>query len=374
MAELIARSAQILVALAGAYLLALWFVLVVWTFRDIESRSRNVLTQVFSSLLVVLFFVPGVLLYLILRPTVTLDEAFQRSLEEEYLLQDLEELPLCPSCNRYVEDDYQLCPQCHAQLRAACAACARLVDLRWALCPYCATPQHGHDAEPAERVEAPAARWIAPGARRRRPEPSISPSEPTAPVSVPVPAPVPMLPPRAPDQVAAAQSSDDAETLQPAASIADSGPIQLPSSWRAIARPFDRFRARDTTNSESVSGFGRSAVQPLDHGVAAPPAAGGSPTVPRGRFRPVDPDANGRLTGYRDAEPNGLGAAVTNGHTAGNGHGAAATNGHDPTDPAPAAVLVKPLLLVGRDVGDHREPEPDTEPDARLATTFGKGD
>src|ERR671915_917242 len=106
MYEVLARGAQLLLALAGAYVVALWFVLAVWTFRDIESRSRSVVTQVFSTLLVVLFFVPGVLLYLILRPKETLDEAFQRSLEEEYLLQDLEELPLCPGCARYVEDDF----------------------------------------------------------------------------------------------------------------------------------------------------------------------------------------------------------------------------------------------------------------------------
>ena len=101
--ETIFQSATVLVALAGAYVVAFWFVLIVWTYRDIESRSASVVTQVFSTLLVVLFFVPGVLLYLILRPKETLDQAFQRSLEEEYLLQDLEELPLCPSCHRYDE-------------------------------------------------------------------------------------------------------------------------------------------------------------------------------------------------------------------------------------------------------------------------------
>src|SRR5437773_2253223 len=37
--EIIARAFQVLVAMTGAYLVALWFALVVWTFRDIESRS-----------------------------------------------------------------------------------------------------------------------------------------------------------------------------------------------------------------------------------------------------------------------------------------------------------------------------------------------
>lgn len=156
---LIARGLQILIALGGAYLIALWFTLAIWTFRDIEHRSKNVVTQIMSTLLVVLFWVPGLLLYFVLRPKETLDEAYQRSLEEEYLLQDLEELPLCPKCQHYVEDDYRLCPHCETPLKEPCQSCGRLVDLRWEVCPYCGA---GHDHEDEETgedeywVEAPA--------------------------------------------------------------------------------------------------------------------------------------------------------------------------------------------------------------------------
>ena len=90
--SIIARALQVLLALGGAYLIATWFVLAVWTYRDIEARSKNVATQIFSTLLSVFFWIPGVLLYMMLRPKETLDEAYQRSLEEEYLLQDLQEL------------------------------------------------------------------------------------------------------------------------------------------------------------------------------------------------------------------------------------------------------------------------------------------
>lgn len=144
------RVVQVLLALGGAYIVATWFVLAVWTFRDIESRSRNILTQVFSTLLAVFFWVPGVLLYMILRPKETLDEAYQRSLEEEYLLQDLQELPLCPNCNHFVHDEWQICPNCNTQLREACDNCGHLVDLRWDICPYCGQDQEG---KPHEHVQ-----------------------------------------------------------------------------------------------------------------------------------------------------------------------------------------------------------------------------
>jgi hypothetical protein len=138
--ETAARGVQFLLAIGIAYLVALWFALVAWTFRDIEARSRSVFTQVFSTLLVVLFFVPGLLLYLILRPKETLDQAFQRALEEEYLLQDLDDLPLCPGCQRTVDPEFVLCPHCQTALRGPCPACSRLIDLRWNVCPYCSVP------------------------------------------------------------------------------------------------------------------------------------------------------------------------------------------------------------------------------------------
>ncbi len=240
--EMAGRAAQVLVALAGAYLVVLWFVLIVWTFRDIETRSRSVFTQVFSTLLSVLFFVPGVLLYLLLRPKETLDEAFQHSLEEEYLLQDLEELPHCQSCHRYVEDDFVLCPHCHAQLREACGNCERLVDLRWPLCPYCGVVQSEHN-ELADRAEPPAARWTAPGLRRRRvtegaPRPRALPStidDERRDVAVAMT--------RLEPGLTAERVDDDTSSL--AASLA--------SGVRSMVRPFDKLLGRGGSGSDDAA-------------------------------------------------------------------------------------------------------------------------
>lgn len=147
MEALIARSVQILIALGGAYILTLWFAIVIWTFQDIQARSRSVVAQIFSTLVVLIFSIPGLLIYLILRPRYTLDDAFQRSLEEEYLMQDLEELPLCPGCQQYVEDEWVFCPNCRTELRDNCIACDQLIDLRWEICPYCGTEQYESDDE-----------------------------------------------------------------------------------------------------------------------------------------------------------------------------------------------------------------------------------
>jgi RNA polymerase subunit RPABC4/transcription elongation factor Spt4 len=64
-------------------------------------------------------------------------QAYERSLEEEALLQEIEERPICPNCRHRVENDYRLCPNCLTQLKDVCRNCDRLVDLDWSVCPYC---------------------------------------------------------------------------------------------------------------------------------------------------------------------------------------------------------------------------------------------
>jgi hypothetical protein len=149
---ILARGFQLLLALSGAYTLALWFALIVWAFRDIESRSRSVVAQIFSTLLVVLFFVPGALIYLLLRPRETLDEAFGRALEEEYLLQDLEDLNLCTTCHHPVREDFVVCPHCYTELRRTCPSCERLIDVNWAICAFCTAELVTVEDAPSEPV------------------------------------------------------------------------------------------------------------------------------------------------------------------------------------------------------------------------------
>lgn len=81
-----------LIALYGiAAVAALWLAMIVWTNRDMRARSRDPLAQVFVTAIVALLNVPGLLIYFLLRPRETLAEAYERSLEEEALLQEIEE-------------------------------------------------------------------------------------------------------------------------------------------------------------------------------------------------------------------------------------------------------------------------------------------
>jgi len=126
---------------AGAVIAATWLGLILWTWRDIRQRSRDPLAPIAASLMVAVLGLFGIIIYVLLRPQETLTEAYERSLEEEALLQNIEERPICPGCGRPVKDGWQVCPYCHTKLKKPCAHCGELLELPWNLCPYCAMSQ-----------------------------------------------------------------------------------------------------------------------------------------------------------------------------------------------------------------------------------------
>lgn len=147
--DVLKQLAMIGTGFAAAFLAALWLSLIFWAFRDIRNRSRDPLMRTLAVLVVTLLFLPGVLVYLILRPARTLEEEYQHSLEEEALLQTIEDAALCPACNRHVKSDWIACPSCHTLLKKTCTHCGKNLELTWNLCPYCATPVPSSTSEPS---------------------------------------------------------------------------------------------------------------------------------------------------------------------------------------------------------------------------------
>jgi RNA polymerase subunit RPABC4/transcription elongation factor Spt4 len=125
----------------AAYLLVMWIAALVWTYRDIQARTRDNFTQAICLLIVLVFNLPGLLLYLVLRPKDTLSEMYDRQLEAEALLHEIQEQAACPSCRRKVDNDFIVCPYCRSTLRTACEECSKPLTSGWVLCPYCGTEQ-----------------------------------------------------------------------------------------------------------------------------------------------------------------------------------------------------------------------------------------
>ncbi len=137
-------------AFAAAFLAVLWLSLIIWTFRDIRKRSRDPFARILAGLLVALLFLPGLLIYSILRPSKTLEDEYQQSLEEEALFQTIEETPICPGCTRKVQVDWMVCPSCHTKLKKKCTNCNQLLELPWNICPFCSTVVPGMEIDTSD--------------------------------------------------------------------------------------------------------------------------------------------------------------------------------------------------------------------------------
>lgn len=113
--------------------------LIFWTWRDAERRGAM---PWFWGLVVLLFNVFGWMIYMIVRPPESADDAHERDLEirarEAEILRDGQ---TCPACFKPVEKDFLICPSCMKKLRKECISCDRPLKLDWAVCPYCKTKQ-----------------------------------------------------------------------------------------------------------------------------------------------------------------------------------------------------------------------------------------
>ena len=134
----------------GVWLLLLWLSIIVWVYRDIRDRTRDLGLQVLAVFVVMMFFpgmnLPGLALYLMLRPRESLEDAYARSLEEESLLREIGDEGVCPSCRRFVERGWKTCPFCQTQLRDVCRKCEQLLSFNWVACPFCGEQRRGGQA------------------------------------------------------------------------------------------------------------------------------------------------------------------------------------------------------------------------------------
>jgi RNA polymerase subunit RPABC4/transcription elongation factor Spt4 len=134
------------------YALVLWLSAVVWVYRDVRSRTNDQASQLIAVVLVAVFNLPGLMVYLVIRPQSTIDP-YERSLESEAVLSELHLMAnACQNCRWPIEDDYNVCPHCRVVLREPCRTCGKAVRTSWAACPYCAT-----DRAPPRPQQQPAA-------------------------------------------------------------------------------------------------------------------------------------------------------------------------------------------------------------------------
>jgi len=106
-------TSRIIIAAILGYLILLWVSLIIWTTKDIISRSNNVVYQIISIILVVVLNIFGIFIYLGIRPAKTLIEKFFEDLEYETLAQATVQIPEIKETkkNNIVQNEKKVNPQ-----------------------------------------------------------------------------------------------------------------------------------------------------------------------------------------------------------------------------------------------------------------------
>jgi hypothetical protein len=142
---------QLATQAAALYVVILWLAASYWAFRDMQQRSDNPVLPYLASAFIIVFtpvlFVFAVLVYRLIRPHEKIGETYERNLAEQALLNEIEAIPHCPTCDGRIHEDWLICPNCRTRLKRVCPNCDRLVGVEWSLCAWC-----GRDFERREAM------------------------------------------------------------------------------------------------------------------------------------------------------------------------------------------------------------------------------
>lgn len=149
---------QVGVRLIFIYLVILWIASAYWAFRDMQQRSDNAILPYLVAAGIILFtpflFVFAIWVYKIVRPHEKVGEVWERNLAEEALLNEVEAVRHCPTCERRVDEEWIICPSCRTRLNRVCPNCSRLVGLDWSLCAWCGKDFERRDVVPAGMIQS----------------------------------------------------------------------------------------------------------------------------------------------------------------------------------------------------------------------------
>ncbi len=104
-------------------LFLVWIAVVIWVYRDAESRGMN---GVLWALLVFIGNLIGLLIYLIVR-----SDPGKAPPPVAVTAQP------CPQCQKSVAPGFAFCPYCGANVHSVCPGCGKTTEKEWKACPHC---------------------------------------------------------------------------------------------------------------------------------------------------------------------------------------------------------------------------------------------
>lgn len=151
------KAFSVILSLMVIYLGILWVGIIWWVARDIMSRSNNLGFQV-GSILLGLGFLPGMLIYFLIRPKKTIEEKYDEELERRAFLESISEGENeCEKCAVVLKRDWIWCPKCGERVKNKCA-CGMVLEEGWTTCPGCGKMTSAKERRKREKEAKKAAR------------------------------------------------------------------------------------------------------------------------------------------------------------------------------------------------------------------------
>lgn len=127
---------NLLGTLLGLVALIFWLVVISWIWVDAGERTTSRGTRIFYTAMGIIPIF-GWIIYLIVRPSETIDEIYWGDLERRYLKYETAELGDCPKCGTSLLPGYIYCPNCRYELKHKCSQCGVYMDVGNKFCTNC---------------------------------------------------------------------------------------------------------------------------------------------------------------------------------------------------------------------------------------------
>ena len=114
-----------------------WLVIIGWVWIDSSERTSDKNRRFIYVFLVIILNIPGLIIYLIVRPSETIEEIYWADLERRYIKFETAELGDCPKCGHQLYPGYVFCTNCGYEIKKRCPKCNVLVDKDHKFCEFC---------------------------------------------------------------------------------------------------------------------------------------------------------------------------------------------------------------------------------------------
>lgn len=121
----------------GFLLVVFWLFIVGWVWVDSGERTSKKGLRVGYVFLAVILFIPGLVIYLVIRPSETIEEIYWADLERRYLKYETADLGDCPKCGSQLFPGYVHCTNCGFTIKSRCPKCNLLVNKEHKYCEFC---------------------------------------------------------------------------------------------------------------------------------------------------------------------------------------------------------------------------------------------